>query len=64
MEDSNMTNHDKIYYIMQLDKLKNSIFQHSLIIYDGVGNKTKTMNINNESIPILIKWLLDQLEID
>lgn len=54
------------YYKDQLDKIHivkiegiNSIFHPSMKIIDSDGNQTKYMNINLESIPVIIEWLKD-----
>lgn len=46
-----------MYYKDQLNKLVNSEWFKSLKIFDGSGNSTHQMNLNTESIPILIEFL-------
>jgi len=45
------------YHKDQLNKLIDVEFNKSVVVFDGSGNKTKQMDINLESIPILIEFL-------
>jgi hypothetical protein len=46
------------YYQGELDNLNtNSTYPISIKLTDGDGNSTKYINLNNESIPVLIEWL-------
>lgn len=46
------------YYQNQLNALKfDTETSPSIVISNGVGQATKNLNLNNESIPILISWL-------
>ena len=48
------------YCTGELAKLKNSEYNKSLIIWDGSGNKTWEISLNKGTIPILIRYLLDE----
>lgn len=45
------------YYKNQLDGLEDSDYFKKIVISDSDGNRTKTMDLNNESIPVLIDFL-------
>lgn len=46
------------YYSNELNRLKlDSIYSPKVQISDSEGNKTKTLDVNLESIPVLITWL-------
>jgi hypothetical protein len=45
------------YYADELTKLQDSEFYKTLVISDGIGNATKHLGVNLESIKILQKWL-------
>ena len=49
------------YYKHELEQLKNSEYFKSIKLFDGIGNNTNQMNLNVESIPILIKFLEREL---
>jgi len=50
------------YYESQLSKLKpESEFPTSIKIFDGEGNQTNQMDLNAESIPVLIEFLNKKL---
>jgi hypothetical protein len=44
------------YYASELSKL-NTTSGLNIVIRDGDGNKTKTIDLNNESIPTIINFL-------
>ena len=51
------------YYELELERLQdNDDLPKSLIVYDGMGGKTKQLNITLESIQVLIDFLLDEQE--
>lgn len=46
------------YYESELSQLKpDNEYSQSMVISDGQGNKTKTLALNSESIPVLIDFL-------
>ena len=50
------------YYKEQLDRIKlDSTYSPQVQVFDGCGEKTKTLSINLESIPELRKFL-DRME--
>lgn len=50
------------YYKDQLTKLQDSEFNKSLKLSDGIGNQTNSLGLNLESIPVLIKFLENELK--
>jgi hypothetical protein len=44
------------YYKGQLDKLEQTEYPMSLVVYDGNGNKTKQISLNRESMQALIMF--------
>lgn len=53
----------KRYYENELKKLTpdNEYFQN-LIISDSQGNKTKTLSLNIESIPVIMEYLSKEMQ--
>ena len=51
------------YCTGELAKLKDSEYNKSVIIWDGYGNKTWEISLNEETIPILIRYLLEELKL-
>jgi hypothetical protein len=47
----------KSYYASELKALKDGNFPKSVKIFDGEGNQTKQLDLNAESIPVLIEYL-------
>lgn len=45
------------YYKNQLEKLKVGVFLSSIVVTDGHGNATDDMDLNLESIPVVIDFL-------
>lgn len=45
------------YYEHELGKLQGSSYPFSVQLYDGLGNKTKTLDLNRESVPVIIEWM-------
>lgn len=53
----------KAYYVVELNVLKpDDTYSQSVVVYDGQGNKTKTLSLNAESIPVLIDFLNAELK--
>lgn len=48
------------YYFDQLSRLQDSEFNKSIIISDGIGNKTNNLGLNLESIGEIITYLLNE----
>ncbi len=48
------------YYKNELGILKDSEYNKNIIVSDGLGNKTKTLGVNLESIDELIKFLKNE----
>lgn len=49
-----------IYYQLELSKLEeNASYAYKIQCSDGFGTKTNHMNLNSESIPVIIAWLKD-----
>jgi hypothetical protein len=51
------------YYKDQLKRLKNGEYQKSLKLFDGNGNATNQMDLNIDSIPVLIQFLQKELKL-
>ena len=46
------------YYQSELSQLEdNSGYFKTIIVSDGFGQSTKTLDLNKESIDVLVKWL-------
>lgn len=50
------------YVQSELDRLTHSEYAKQVILLDGTGTTTKTLNINTTSIPILIRFLKNELK--
>lgn len=50
------------YYKKELETLKNSEYFKTVILSDGIGNKTRNLNLNAESIPEVIEFLKKELK--
>ncbi len=50
------------YHESQLLQLADSDYFKSVKFWDGAGNSTKTMDLNQDSIPVFLVYL--QLELD
>lgn len=51
------------YYKDQVSNLRpDDQFNQSIVVYDGQGNKTKTLALNEESIPVLLEFLQNELK--
>lgn len=51
------------YYVVALKDLKpDNTYNQSVVIHDGQGNSTKFLALNQESIPVLITFLQDELK--
>lgn len=50
------------YYESELTKLKTSEYYKSIQVLDGQGNTTKHLDLNIESIPVLLKFLSIELK--
>jgi hypothetical protein len=48
------------YYRRELESLDKSFYPHKIKVWDGDGNHTKTIDLNGDSIPEIIKWLIDR----
>lgn len=49
------------YYTNQLLKLEpDDVYYQSIILFDGKGNKTFQLDLNIESIPVLIDFLMNE----
>lgn len=44
------------YYESQLNELTASEYPMTIVVYDGVGHKTKHINLNRESLQALIMF--------
>jgi hypothetical protein len=55
-------NDETSYHQSQLKRLMPSEYNASVKVFDGNGNSTNQMDLNQESIPILIKYLEAKLE--
>lgn len=52
-----------LYYKAQLDKLEHDFkYAMSMVIVDANGNKTKSLALNTESIPVIIAFLKKEEE--
>lgn len=52
----------KNYYKLELKQLKDSEYFKSITVSDGQGARTKNLDLNNTSIPVLIKFLENELK--
>lgn len=52
----------KNYYVNQLEQLKDSEYYKTIKLVDSFGNTTKVLNLNSDSIPVLISYLKKELE--
>ena len=50
------------YYKNELNRLKDSEYFKSVKLFDGNGENTKQMDLNSESIPVLIEFLQKELK--
>lgn len=50
------------YYKRQLERLKETDYLMAVKFVDGLGTQTNNMNLNKESIPVIIEWLLKLLK--
>jgi len=50
------------YYKDQLNRLRESEFYKTVQFSDGIGNKTNTLSLSPDSIPILLKFLENELK--
>ena len=51
-------NEEYNYYTSELGRLQiDAEYSPTIVVGNGNGQKTKTISINRESLPILIKWL-------
>lgn len=50
------------FYKKELEILKDSIYNKTIKISDGIENTTKTLSLNKESIPILMDWLATEFK--
>lgn len=48
---------DKWYYKSQLNKLDPKSAEIQIVVNDSEGNKTNYMNLNNDSIDVMIEFL-------
>jgi len=49
------------YYRNELARLQTSEYAKTVLLSDGEGNKTKTLDLNLESIPVLLEYLNKEL---
>ena len=49
------------YYESQLKNLENGEYFKSIKVFDGNGNSTKQLDLNKESIPVIIEFLTQEL---
>lgn len=50
------------YYDVELKRLENSENLKSVKVYDGLGHSTNQLDLNTESIVVLIEFLNSELE--
>jgi len=53
---------DAAYYVSQLQNLKRGEYARSIKVWDGEGSHTNQMDLNVNSIPVLIEFLKAELK--